>query len=189
MNADISGAVLTLVININGDDTLWTTAEHWLDHDGAQWSGRHHRCNRRPIQYRLQLRQPPDLRGCLAPARNSHPINIAAGAMLAVGRVQQGSTLSSPPARTFENRHGEAICVVVPIMSHLREIAEKYFRVGQTHSASSWLCGLAAAYGNATDRIETVEIATRSLAPGDGLVFEDASTLISMNRRARTAGQ
>jgi hypothetical protein len=74
-------------------------------------------------------------------------------------------------------------------MSHLREIAEKYFRSKQTYSASSWLRGLAAAYGNATDQIETVEIAAQPPAPRDGLVFDDTSTLISINLRARTAEQ
>jgi hypothetical protein len=74
-------------------------------------------------------------------------------------------------------------------MSHLREIAEKYFGSKQTYSASSWLRGLAAAYGNATDHIEAVEIAAQSPAPRDGLVLDDASTLISMNLRGRTAGQ
>ena len=74
-------------------------------------------------------------------------------------------------------------------MSHLREIAEKYFRSKQTCYASSWLRGLAAAYGNATDQIETVETAAESPAPRDDLEFDDASTLISINLRARTAGQ
>ena len=74
-------------------------------------------------------------------------------------------------------------------MSHLREIAEKYFRSNQTYSASSWLRGLAAAYGNATDQIETVEIAAQPPAPRDGLVFDDTSTLTSINLRARTAEQ
>jgi len=40
MSSDTSDAVLTLVININGDDTLRTTAEHWLDHDGGQCLGK-----------------------------------------------------------------------------------------------------------------------------------------------------
>ena len=40
MSADTSDAVLTLVININGDDTLRTTAERWLDHDGGQCWGK-----------------------------------------------------------------------------------------------------------------------------------------------------
>ena len=71
-------------------------------------------------------------------------------------------------------------------MSHLREIAEKYFRSKQTDSASIWLRGLAAAYGNATDQIENV---AQPPAPRDGLVFDDASKLISINLRARTAGQ
>jgi hypothetical protein len=74
-------------------------------------------------------------------------------------------------------------------MSHLREIAEKYFRSKQTCYASSRLRGLAAAYGNATDQIETVETAAESPAPSDDLKFDDASKLISINLRARTAGQ
>lgn len=77
----------------------------------------------------------------------------------------------------------------VPIMSHLLEIAAKYFRSKQTCSASNWLRGLAAAYGNATGQIETVEVAAQPPVPRDGLVFDDASTLISINLRARTAGQ
>jgi len=40
MSSDTSDAVLTLVININGDDTLRTTAERWLDHDGGQCWGK-----------------------------------------------------------------------------------------------------------------------------------------------------
>ena len=63
-------------------------------------------------------------------------------------------------------------------MSLLREIVEKYFRSKQTCSASIWLRGLAAAYGNATDQIETVEIAAQPPASRDGLVFDDAGTLI-----------
>jgi hypothetical protein len=71
-------------------------------------------------------------------------------------------------------------------MSHLREIAEKYFRSKQTDSASSWLRGLAAAYDNAADQIENV---AQPPAPRDGLVFDDTSTLTSINLRARTAEQ
>jgi hypothetical protein len=74
-------------------------------------------------------------------------------------------------------------------MSHLREIAEEYFRSKQASSASIWLRGLAAAYDNATDQIEAVEAAAQPPAPRDGLVFDDASKLISINLRARTAGQ
>jgi hypothetical protein len=74
-------------------------------------------------------------------------------------------------------------------MSHLREIAEKYFLSKQTCSASNWLRGLAAACCNTTGQIEAVEIAAQSPAPRDGLVFGDASTLIGRNLRPRAAGQ
>jgi hypothetical protein len=73
-------------------------------------------------------------------------------------------------------------------MSHLREIAEKYFLSKQTCSASNRLRGLAAACGNTTDQIEAV-VAAQCPAPRDGLVFGDASTLIGINLRARAAGQ
>lgn len=75
------------------------------------------------------------------------------------------------------------------MMSHLRETSEKYFRPKQACSAPSWLRGLARADDNATDQIETDEIAAQAPAPRDDLVFDDASTLISMHLRARTAGQ
>ena len=65
----------------------------------------------------------------------------------------------------------------MPIISLVREIVEEYFRSKQTCSASIWLRGLAAAHGNATDQIETVEIAAQPPASRDGLVFDDAGTL------------
>ena len=74
-------------------------------------------------------------------------------------------------------------------MSHLREIAERYFRSKQTYSSSSWLRGLAAAYDNGTDQIETIEVAAQPPEPRHGLVFDDASKLIGTNLRARTAGK
>jgi hypothetical protein len=48
---------------------------------------------------------------------------------------------------------------------------------------------LAAAYGNATGQIETVETAADLPHLGIDLEFDDASTLIGINLRARTAGQ